>query len=895
MKFMRSLPLSLLALAMPAFASVSVTSPANNSTVSSPVTYTATASSTCASGVAAMGIYVNNQLAYKVNGSSINTSLTLSPGSYTTVVQEWDNCGAASTSPVNITVSGSGGPPASNGVTITAPTPGGSVASPVQFAATAGSSSCAKGVAAMGIYVGGALKYQVNGTSLSTALPFSGGAQTAVVQEWDNCGGSQNKSVSFTVGSSTATSVSITANPASISSGQSSTLSVTASNATAVTIAGSNGTSYTLSPSGGTQAVSPAATTTYTATATGSSGNATSSATVTVAAAGAATATLSASPSSIVAGAASTLSWGTTNATTISIAGSDGSSYPSLAASGTKSVTPTSNTTYTLTASGTGASATAVASVIVGSQSGLQAVQHVVFMLQENHSFDNYFGMLNPYRVANHWNIGDDGATYTVDGIDDKLTKTSNQDDEGDTFSLFKFKSTCVDDMTSSWLESYGDVSRYNFTPQRRIALDGFVHTGENYAKSCVAGKSCSGSFTDFQGKRSMGYYDQGFLNYYYYMASQFAVSDRWFSPISSKSIPNRVATFTGGTLQGLAFDPGKDDHLPQLQVNSIFQELDQSGVPWKIYYTVTQGSCSDPTDCPGGAAAQFPATNYGYVSYSYKYLYSKTTSAACIAPTQPSSVVGDASNSFCIDPHHIAPISTYYSDVANGTLPAFAFIEAGYGHNDEHPGSGQSILAGQQQVSSVVNSLMTSPSWSSSVFFLSYDEGGGPYDHVPPVPGHSNDYTDATLGSIARSSIPDISTVSVNADSYKPCVPSTPGTPTIHCDLKTSDPGANAGDAPAVQGFAAQLGFRVPNMVISPFTRKHYVSHAPMDHTAILKFVENRFIGPNAHLTGRDAVQPNLLDFFDFTGTPWATPPTPPSPITPANLGYDPCTPQTF
>ena len=52
-------------------------------------------------------------------------------------------------------------------------------------------------------------------------------------------------------------------------------------------------------------------------------------------------------------------------------------------------------------------------------------------MLQENHTFDNYFGMLNPYRVANNWNVGDDGNTYTVDGIDDKLSTISNQDDEG--------------------------------------------------------------------------------------------------------------------------------------------------------------------------------------------------------------------------------------------------------------------------------------------------------------------------------------------------------------------------------------------------------------------------------------------------------------------------------
>ena len=77
------------------------------------------------------------------------------------------------------------------------------------------------------------------------------------------------------------------------------------------------------------------------------------------------------------------------------------------------------------------------------------------------------------------------------------------------------------------------------------------------------------------------------------------------------------------------------------------------------------------------------------------------------------------------------------------------------------------------------------------------------------------------------------------------------------------------------MQGFAAQIGFRVPNMIISPFTRKHYVSHTPMDHTAVIKFVESRFINSSAHLTNRDAAQPNLLEFFDFNAVPWSTPPT--------------------
>ena len=105
-------------------------------------------------------------------------------------------------------------------------------------------------------------------------------------------------------------------------------------------------------------------------------------------------------------------------------------------------------------------------------------------------------------------------------------------------------------------------------------------------------------------------------------------------------------------------------------------------------------------------------------LSYSFQYLYENPSGAACTAPTQPSSVVGDSSNSFCIDPSHIAPLSQYFTDLTNNALPSFAFIEAGYGNNDEHPGSGQSILLGQTQVANIVNSLMASPEWNECCVF---------------------------------------------------------------------------------------------------------------------------------------------------------------------------------
>ena len=796
MKFFSYVVSVLLTAAAPAFAGVTVTSPANGTTVNSPVQYVATATtSTCATGVASMGIYVNNKLTYVVNGASLNTALTLNPGPYNTVVEEWDKCGGASYTPVAITVTNQA---TQTGVFVTSPAANSTVSSPVNYVATATTATCAKGVSSMGIYVNNTIVYTVNAPQLNTLVNLAPGAEHTVVEEWDYCGGAAFTTINLTVQGST--TVNMAASPASITDGGSSTLTVTATNASQVTISGTDGSTYTLPANGGTQVVSPTATTTYTADATGTSGTVSASATV--------------------------------------------------------SVVPAGST---------------------------QSISHVIFMLQENHTFDNYFGMLNPYRVANGWNVGDDGNVYSVDGIDDKLN-LSNVDDEGVSFPLFKFKSTCMDDATSSWLESYGDVNRYNFLTTRSILMDGFVHDAEGYAKSCSVSGTCSGSFTDLTGQRAMGYYDQGFLNYYYYMASQFALSDRWFSPLSSKSIPNRIATFTGGTTQGLVFDPSANDHLAQLNIPNIFQKLDTAGVSWKIYYTVTNGLCLNDDDC-GTGTALYPATSFSYLTYSFQYLQGNST-GTCPAPTQPSSVVGDASNSFCIDPKHIAPIATYFTDLTNGTLPSFSFIEAGYGNNDEHPGSGQSILNGQVQVAKVVNAFMASPEWKNSVFFLSYDEGGGPYDHVPPVPGHSNDKTDASLGTI-----PDISTIAVNADSYNPCVPAT-GKPTLHCDLGASSPGAHTGDAAAVSGFAAQLGFRLPNMVISPFTRRHYVSHVPMDHTAIIKFVENRFIGGSAHLTARDAAQPNLLDFFDFNNIPWATPPSPPAPVTAQSLGYNPCAP---
>jgi phospholipase C len=860
------------------------------------VTITASPASITVGGSSTLTVAATNATGVTVTGTD-GSSYTLqanggaqaiSPAATTTYTATATGAGGKATATATLTVNPAGSPAPTVTISANPATVLAGNASTLTVAATNATSVTIAGSD------GSAYTLSATGGTQSVS-PLGNTTYTATAT---GAGGTTTATAAVTVtpaGPPPAPTVSIVANPTSIAAGGSSTLTVVAGNATGVTVTGSDGTSYTLAATGGTQTVSPKATTTYTATANGAGGTATATATVTIAVP-APTVTITANPTTIFSGATSTLTVTASNATSVTVAGTDGSNYTLAATGGTQAVNPTTTTattyTYTATATGDGGTTTATVTLTVNPAGSVNEINHVIFMLQENHTFDNYFGMLNPYRVANGFNVGDDGNTYTVDGIDDKLTKISNQDDQGDTFSLFKLKSTCVDDESSDFLSSYGDVNRYNFLTNRPIKMDGFVHNAEGYATSCAAAGNCSGTFTDLVGQRAMGYYDQGFLNYYYYMASQFALSNRWFSPVSSKSITNRIATFTGGTTQGLVLDPGNEDKQGQLAIPTIFNKLDKAGVSWKIYYTVSIGFCIySSDDClVKGINAYYPATDFSSLSYSYNFLYTNPTKAACTGTTQPSSVVGDTSNSFCIDTNHIAPLSQYYSDVANGTLPSFAFIEAGYANNDEHPGSGQSVITGQYEVAQVMNAFMTSKSWNDSVFFFGYDEGGGPYEHVPPVPGHSNDNTDKSLGTI-----PDIASIAVNADSYFPCPPPVYGTATLHCDLKADWPGDSSGDAPSVKGFSAQLGFRVPNMVISPFTRKHYVSNIPMDHTAVLKFVEDRFIGDKKYLTNRDAAQPNLLDFFDFNNVPWATPPTPPNPVTTISLGYKPCKPDAM
>ena len=139
-----------------------------------------------------MGVYVDDQLFYVVNGTVLDTTLSVSPGAHNTVVEEWDFCGGATFVSMTITVSSQAG------VFVTSPPNNSTVSALASFVATA-TSSCAKGVASMGIYVNNQLVVVQNGATLKAQVSLGAGAQKTVIEEWDACGGASFVPVDVTV------------------------------------------------------------------------------------------------------------------------------------------------------------------------------------------------------------------------------------------------------------------------------------------------------------------------------------------------------------------------------------------------------------------------------------------------------------------------------------------------------------------------------------------------------------------------------------------------------------------------------------------------------------------------------------------------------------------------
>lgn len=459
--------------------------------------------------------------------------------------------------------------------------------------------------------------------------------------------------------------------------------------------------------------------------------------------------------------------------------------------------------------------------------SGINKINHIIFLAQENRSFDHYFGLLRQYW-ANHGypdqsfdglpqfnpQSGDPpllGPAPTNPGCDpaDPPPADCKVDSKSPKIKSFHLLTQCTENTSPSWNEAHVDWDINDPTGKDPAKLNGFVFSAAHDARASA------NNFYDTAGKRAMGYYTGADLNYYYFMASKFGTSDRFFNPVMSRSHPNHWYLIAG-TSQGYVYPVGTDSQDSSLlTAPTIFQSLQSAGVSWKIYVNPTGSSCSGPPYEPACLLT---------LSYVQYFQWGQTI------PTKYPQNIGTIG----------IPNSDFDNDLASSTLPAVAEIEAATDAGlDEHPSPADNqpsrIQLGAKYVSGIINQLMASDSWKDSAFILTYDEAGGIYDHVSPQPA-------------------------VSPDGIKPK------------DLLKGD------TCTVVSGPTCDFvytGYRVPLIVISPYAKKNYVSHTVADETAILKFIETRF--GLASLTKRDAAQMNMTEFFDFTNPPWMTPPIPP------------------
>jgi len=176
-----------ISLAGVSFAGVTITSPTNGATVASPVHVVASASSS--NPITSMRIYVDNVSVYSNSSNRIDTSISMATGSHVLVVQAWDSKGIVFKSQITITVT----PPGR--VTISSPTNGATVPSPVRVVASASSSNP---ITAMAIYVDNVSVYTNSSNSIDTLVTMAAGSHTVLVQAWDSTGAFFKSQVTIT-------------------------------------------------------------------------------------------------------------------------------------------------------------------------------------------------------------------------------------------------------------------------------------------------------------------------------------------------------------------------------------------------------------------------------------------------------------------------------------------------------------------------------------------------------------------------------------------------------------------------------------------------------------------------------------------------------------------------
>jgi phospholipase C len=329
-----------------------------------------------------------------------------------------------------------------------------------------------------------------------------------------------------------------------------------------------------------------------------------------------------------------------------------------------------------------------------GGRAGLSLIKHVVVILQENRSFDHYFGTF-PGAEGIPVDAAGNPAVFNID------PRTGAK--------VYPFH-TSVDANAGGPHGSGAAIADIDGGK-----MDGFVAQQVNANKTCVSmvDPNCAGANAD----DAMSWHDDREIFNYWSYAKAFVLQDHLFEPNASWSLPAHlylVSEWSARCNADAGVDSCRSNIDLQLDTNSdhylwtdLTYLLHKAGVSWKFYNAEggTPACADDPEDCPA-----FPA------KAAVPNIWNPLPRFQTVQENgQLPSIVG---------------INQLYSDLASGTLPAVSWIMPNE-EVSEHPTARVSV--GQHYVTGVINSIMKSSAWESTAIFLAWDDWGGFYDHVPP------------------------------------------------------------------------------------------------------------------------------------------------------------------
>ena len=310
-------------------------------------------------------------------------------------------------------------------------------------------------------------------------------------------------------------------------------------------------------------------------------------------------------------------------------------------------------------------------------------IHHIVLLMMENHSFDNYLGTLG-----------------RGDGLPAK--RPTNLRSDGSPVGVHHFASTVQqpDVPSQSWRASH---LQYDGGSN-----GGFVRAVEDIDEHADA-------------TLAMGYWDDTDLPFYAGLARTFPLADRWFSSCLGPTFPNR-RFLLAGTANGLV-----DDEMASVvdypRSGTVFDLLNRHGISWANYHHVAHSHLLRRRLAGGGGLRAARGLKLALGRVDSVVNHRLRSQIQCSANLYPLGLFRTV--------RHLRHVRRFLSDTASGTLPAVSIVDPDYQTcSEENP---QDIRVGEGFAARIIEAVMRGPAWPRTLLIWFYDEHGGYYDHVPP------------------------------------------------------------------------------------------------------------------------------------------------------------------